>query len=551
MGRSLLQLAVFVVLGGGVSAQTGHPPLADRVVSITFSRTNLSEALHALSELADFSFSVNAELLAGSPVISGRFREVTVLDVLQHILPPEIELRHSGNSVILLRAPEAHREPQAPMEYEIQGEVRDAVTGLPLNGATVVEVSRGKSTLSDREGNFSLRVVARSAQLGLSFSKVGYRDTALLLPFDAHPPRVLLLPIPPDAPPPVTALAPDSLPRTVETVGVGRLLLSRELVISARNIAGYTTRKYQLSFTPRLSTNFKIAGSVKNDYSVNLLGGYGYGVGKMELGGVFNIDRKDISGLQGSGVFNLVGGDVNGVQLAGVANVVRNGVRGVQVAGGLNLVRGDQAGWQVSGGGNYADTVSGSQIGVVNVSKVQRGLQIGLVNVNDSVAGTSIGLVSIVRRKGHYTIEAAATEFLPLNLTLRAGTTRLYNIYGVGYATGRDESYLSLGLGLGRVTPERRSWRLRNELTLNWIQGTGEERKQDQGLARYDLLLQRGLTGNLHLLGGPSANFLVSWGAEGVALAHTAPYTLASGRFGNRPWEAWIGFKVGISLAFR
>jgi hypothetical protein len=75
-----------------------------------------------------------------------------------------------------------------------------------------------------------------------------------------------------------------------------------------------------------------MSGQVINNFSLNIFGGYSGGVDGMELGGLFNIDKKDAQYFQAAGLFNMVGGNTNGVQLAGISNTVLKSVQGVQAS---------------------------------------------------------------------------------------------------------------------------------------------------------------------------------------------------------------------------
>jgi hypothetical protein len=43
-----------------------------------------------------------------------------------------------------------------------------------------------------------------------------------------------------------------------------------------------------------VGTHGKLSGQVTNNFSFNILGGYGAGVNGAEVGGLFNIDKKDV-----------------------------------------------------------------------------------------------------------------------------------------------------------------------------------------------------------------------------------------------------------------
>ncbi|WP_373396777.1 hypothetical protein V8V91_18955 [Algoriphagus halophilus] len=202
------------------------------------------------------------------------------------------------------------------------------------------------------------------------------------------------------------------------------------------NVQDTLSRGFQASFVPFIGTNRKISGSVVNNFSLNILGGFSGGTNKAEIGGLFNINRRNVQYFQAAGLFNQVGGSVKGFQVAGLTNINLEAVTGfqaagignfssgpvsgVQAAGVLNIVTSDLKGVQLAGVTNYTHhDVEGGQIStVLNIAKNVQGFQLGLFNYSDSTSGTPIGLISFVR-KGYHKVEIGVDEMLPLNISLR------------------------------------------------------------------------------------------------------------------------------------
>src|SRR5690606_29239387 len=131
----------------------------------------------------------------------------------------------------------------------------------------------------------------------------------------------------------------------VESTAMGRFLLSARQKVQTMNLKKFfTTRPFQISFTPGLGTHGRLSPQVINHFSLNILGGYNGGVDGFEVGGLFNINKKDVQYFQAAGVFNLTGGRMNGFQVAGVNNTVLDSVSGAQVAGVNNMVKGNFTG---------------------------------------------------------------------------------------------------------------------------------------------------------------------------------------------------------------
>lgn len=299
----------------------------------------------------------------------------------------------------------------------------------------------------------------------------------------------------------------DNLPFLDSLIGFEQVMQSRNLRETLRNTG-------QISLLPFLSTNGMMTGAVSNKYSFNLIGGYTGGTRVAELGGAFNIDRGDVQWVQVAGAFNMVGGNTRGLQLAGGLNInfgkmdglqlaggcnfLFDSLTGVQFAGGSNFIDGHVKGFQLAGGANIAskdldgmqiaggtnltfgsmnrlqlsaglnyatqvsgvqiaagvnvcaDTMIGAQVAVLNIAKDAKGVQFGIVNFARSFEeGVPLGLISIVVH-GIHELEVSSTERGFMNLALRTGTPKFYNVLNFGFDPSMPDQVLwTFGYGIG------------------------------------------------------------------------------------------------------
>ena len=376
-------------------------------------------------------------------------RSRTVKYVLDQLFREGYEYKESGNYIILRRKPIQLNliNTQAASEdnfYFVSGYVYDDQTGEKINNASVYEKNQLASTITNGDGYFKLKLKSRFKSASISVSKQYYVDTTLLIqprfnqelsitimPMEFTDTTVIVAPYNFTAPDSIMVVvrSPDSTHwlytyrRTdsvqVEKTKMGQFLLSSWQSIQSINLKKFfVVRPYQMSFLPGMSTNGKLNSQVINNASLNLLGGYSGGVNGVEVGGVFNINKKDVKYAQVAGVLNIVGGKVTGAQIAGVQNTVLDSVNGFQAGGIGKFVKRNFIGWQVGGVYNHiggigrgvqaagignfagkqftgwqlsgyynvaANSLTGSQLtGGVNVSRGEtRGAQLaGWLNVN-------------------------------------------------------------------------------------------------------------------------------------------------------------------------
>jgi len=402
----IIVIVIFLCFTQSSVAQN-NTPLLDRKVSLNFKNISLPEALFVISETADFNLSYNSNILPPKKVISFNCQDKKLSHIFPEILPADVEFKTSGNSVILIKKAEKELKKK---DLIIDGKVIDSGSRMPLEYATVLDIYGSQSVLTDTSGRFKLQLTHKQPELVLSISKTGYRDSSVFLVPKSQNVLFDLRNI--ERKTEVQMNKIESLPfRNVESYSLGKLVIPKPLIAHSDNIEGYSKRKFQFSLSPGTSTNLKIAGTVKNVASLNLIGGYNYGVSFLELGGVFNINRADVSGIQIAGVTNLVGGKMSGVQIAGVVNRTKGKQIGAQLAGFANYNHEDFSGFQLSSFSNMAKNFKGYQLtGVINKTDSLIGAQFSIafnksthmdgvqlnsgVNVSENLSGVQMALLA-------------------------------------------------------------------------------------------------------------------------------------------------------------
>jgi hypothetical protein len=207
-----------------------------------------------------------------------------------------------------------------------------------------------------------------------------------------------------------------------------------------------------------------------------LIGGITGGVRGVELGGVFNVDRYSLCGVQLSGTFNYVGDDVAGAQFS-MINIAGGDVLGAQLAqvnfaggdmlgaqlGMLDIVGGHIAGAQlglvnVAAGGSSGAQLGlvdvavgdseGAQLGLVNVTTGRfRGALVGLVNVAED-ADAAVGLLNVIWH-GRAQLDVWATDAGLIMAGVTPGARLTHNVYSIGIKPMGDAPALATAVGMG------------------------------------------------------------------------------------------------------
>jgi hypothetical protein len=566
--------------------------LLTKPVNITVSRQRIADVLEIVANQGNFYFSYNSSIIKKDSLVSISGEQKTVQSILNTLFSSEFEFKETGNYIIIRRAPLkltllTEQSQTSNNVYLVSGYITDDLTGEKIVAASVYEKQRLVAALSNEQGYFSLKLKTKYKNAAISVSKEFYEDTTVLLRTGYNQQlSVTLIPSTINGTMVIAGAplrnAPDSIyisiPQpdssttlylykkfdsiTVQRTALGNFLLSQRLKLQSINLNKFfTVRPVQVSFTPGLSTNGKMNAQVNNNFSLNVLGGYSGGVNGMELGGLFNLDKKSVKYLQIAGLFNIVGGAVTGLQVAGINNTVLDSVNGVQLAGYYNHVMADMHGLQVSGGvnftlkktrglqvagtGNISGIVDGVQIaGLFNFTKKLHGVQIGLVNIADSSDGYSIGLINVVLN-GYHKLSVSANELTPLNAAFKTGNSKLYSILLAGADFDKEKLY-HFGYGLGRVIPLNRSFSLMPELTCHYLY-TGNWDNVNV-LNRISLNLELKLGRYFAIYAAPAFNAYYSNQQEAIAGYRFRVHPNSSTINFSNQWKAWFGWNLGIHI---
>ena len=265
----------------------------------------------------------------------------------------------------------------------------------------------------------------------------------------------------------------------------------------------YRDRWVSFSVVPGMDGDLQ----VRDNFSFNLLAGYGGALSGLEISGLGAIRIGPAKGVQIAGLYNAaesftgfeLGGITNvytdgpswGVTISGVADIAAGEIHGFQLGGVVALARSIQgvqasvisATWDDVHGAqlgvlSYAEDVSGLQLGVIPVASGEvrglqsgvisvtggdlHGLQLGTINVAASgVSGAQIGVINWGTRTsgwmvGLINLAAEGADSTPIGLINILGDgeyeptvwTDDSSMFNVGLKMGSKNTYSILGAGV-------------------------------------------------------------------------------------------------------
>ena len=505
------------------------------------------------------------------------------------VLGDDYTFKESGEYLILKR--------QKKNRQKLSGYVTDRNTGKRMADATVYDRTTLRSTTTDKHGYYELPVGERSE---IVVAKLAYRDT--ILQVTSQTPRLVKL-----------ELYVDSLPQparpgfeqelTQIAAELQDFFVRSSQKLTTVNVRDSLERYAQVSLLPGIGTNHRLSGRVVNDYSLNILAGYSRGNRVLEIGGLGNINRENVSGFQAAGLFNITGDDLFGVQAAGLFNNLGNDARGAQFAGIYNFIRDTLRGAQFAGIGNYsgytapgafqaagilnvapkgrvntqfagiinhahksafqaagiantADTLLGVQVaGIFNRAGQARGAQIGLINFAREIKGVQLGLINLSQYGGYVVLEFSANDVLLANAAFKSGVPALYTILTAGYDpdSPASERFWAYGIGLGaRARFTNWSGMSFDLIHRHLNEGGHSNHWQEWGQLAAALDLNFGK--HFSIAGGPSANLFVAdpnrLGSGALRERVVSNDRLSADQNADGWLSAWWGWTAALRLRF-
>jgi hypothetical protein len=379
-------------------------------ISLKCTPCTIEQALEKLESQINCTFSYSTDQLDPEQEVNVVFSNELLTNILASLTNNEFGIRERGTYILMIKKKVSQTEKSSKKDYVIEGYVKSSITGQTIEKATIYSVGGKYSTITNNDGYYSLHVSSDRDMLGLSFSKRSFLDTIIVVkPDDIKLRQDILLTPRESAPDKMPTLSATTNPyKDVEELAMVKILVPEKQRARAINLNFLEDIPIQLSLIPSIGTNRFTSGMKTNTVSFNVLAGYNAAIEGVELGGLVNITRTNMTGFQAAGLGNIVGGEVKGLQTAGVFNNVRGSIsgaqfaglynivldtiQGVQAAGFLNVLRGSITGAQLAGFVNVAtENMSGLQAaGFANVT--QKEVKFGQVAGFWNQAGTVTGL---------------------------------------------------------------------------------------------------------------------------------------------------------------
>ncbi|MES2517222.1 MAG: STN and carboxypeptidase regulatory-like domain-containing protein [Bacteroidota bacterium] len=583
--RTLKYIICFVLLLNTLFV-TAQIPLLERSISLRINNEKVGNVLEIIAKQGNFSFSYNSDILDVNNRVDVIVSKKTVREVLNIIFDGTLSYKVRGQYIILQKN---DREITAK-SLTISGYIFDKQTDKHLEKVSIYDRKSLSSTITNQYGFYRIKLSVSQLPIRLTISRPGYEQQSILIkspqsiyqdielspikretifnpPIEDNSIEKMDLfknqnPTPEIQPVKVTSAINDFPDITDESIfptsptfdstlyesnwdmfikRLGKIFVSRSQRINAQNVKDSLNRNFQFSILPFLGTNRLLSGSIKNDYSVNILMGYSGGVRKLEVGGLINGVRQDVEGIQLAGLGNIAGGTLSGVQASSLLNIAGHMDGGLQLSGSFNAIIKESSGWQIAPV-NFAHRV------------LPGGKQIGFINISDSTETTPIGFLSFVGSgNGYKRLELSADENETVSFTFKTGVRKFYNVLALHYNFLRKQEVFGLGYGIGRAYELGRAWMFNTDLTANILVEYDDVSPNVATMWKLDMTFEKQIAQNIAITFGPSLKYLII-DQYNVSYWQARPFNNIPSYepfSSNDTATFWLGFQMGIRIRSR
>ncbi|MEG1187498.1 MAG: TonB-dependent receptor [Bacteroidales bacterium] len=173
-----LFLSAALCFGSGtMAAETADPaPSVKQTISISQSNVSLDSFFRALEQQSGYLFFYNKSILRNNETVTVNAQDESVTEILNRVLPSRNMTYSLKDRQIVISRLSDNSQPRntntQQSGYEAKGVVVD-VNGMPLMGATVMIKGASTGTITDLDGNYTLKIKGNEpVQLVISY--VGY-----------------------------------------------------------------------------------------------------------------------------------------------------------------------------------------------------------------------------------------------------------------------------------------------------------------------------------------------------------------------------------------
>lgn len=165
-----IYIFIFSILTFGLNIEPSFSQ-NEKILISSNAELRVEEVLDVIKRQTTYNFIYRSDLFENVPLIKVKKGEIKVVDLFKKIVNQKrLEVNFGNNGFVFIKKA-TEKKIKKQKQYSITGKVTDA-RGVPLPGANILEKDTSNGTMTDFEGNFSLKVTNADAILIVTY--IGY-----------------------------------------------------------------------------------------------------------------------------------------------------------------------------------------------------------------------------------------------------------------------------------------------------------------------------------------------------------------------------------------
>jgi hypothetical protein len=195
---------------------------------------------------------------------------------------------------------------------------------------------------------------------------------------------------------------------------------------------------------------------------------------------------------------------------------------------------------------NVSGDVTGAQVGLINIGKVVKGAQVGLINVAEEVRGVPLGLLTF-EEKGQLHLELWSSDIQLTNAAVKFGGRYVYTTLLAGIGPDDRLDRYSLGLGFGIHIPLGPRFWLDLDVAGSTIHSVKEPFRGENVLGQTRAMFGFQVANRFAVFAGPTYNAYFAFSLEDQRKLTTLP--VRQHRIDEQSTlQYWPGMQAGLRL---
>ncbi len=178
---------IILLLFSGITNSLAQQYILSQKYSLSFNSYHIETALDSITEITGISFSYNPSIIDKEKIVTANFSDQPLIQILQHIFQdPDFSFKEVCSYIAITRKIPGEETSDFLNSYidsseyfYLKGKVLDKSDKKPIPFANILIKGKNVGTISNLDGNFTLKIPSGCIRDSLVVSFIGYKTETL------------------------------------------------------------------------------------------------------------------------------------------------------------------------------------------------------------------------------------------------------------------------------------------------------------------------------------------------------------------------------------